>query len=69
VTAHFYGDRLAIRPIEPTFGFDFGALTQAGHPQTSAAHRFRDMVAAAIPAASVLPGPARSVRPKKRHRS
>lgn len=66
VTAHFYCDRLEVRSIEPSFSFDFGALTLAGRPQSSAAHRLLDMVAAAIPVAS---SKLRSHRPKKHQRS
>jgi DNA-binding transcriptional LysR family regulator len=66
VTAHFYEDRLEVRPIEPSFAFDFGALTLAGRPQSSVAHRLLDMVAAAIPAASAAARGSRSHRPKRR---
>lgn len=66
VTAHFYSDRLEVRSIEPSFSFDFGALTLAGRPQSSAAQRLLDMVAAAIPVAS---SKLRSHRPKKHQRS
>jgi DNA-binding transcriptional LysR family regulator len=69
ITAHFYSDRLEVRSIAPSFGFDFGALTLAGRPQSSAARRFLDMVAAAIPAAQSTLHVSRSPRVKKRQRS
>ncbi len=69
VTAYFYGDRLEVRPIEPSFSFDFGALTLAGSPPSSAAHRLLDMVADAIPMATSTLRGSRSHRPKKHQRS
>jgi DNA-binding transcriptional LysR family regulator len=44
VTASFYRDRLVVKPLQPSFSFDFGALTLAGQPQSSVTHRFLSMV-------------------------
>jgi DNA-binding transcriptional LysR family regulator len=48
VTASFFRDRLVIKPLEPGFSFDFGALTRVGQPQSSVVHAFLSMVAQAI---------------------
>ena len=69
VTAHYFSDRLEVRTIEPSFSFDFGALTLAGPPPSSAAHRLLEMVAIAIPAATATLRGSQSSRRKKHQRS
>lgn len=48
VTASFYQGAVVIRPVNPTFHFDFAAITLAGQPQSSIAHSFLAAVAAAL---------------------
>lgn len=38
VTGNFYRGRVLIKPVNPTFHFDFGAFTAAGQPQSSIVH-------------------------------
>jgi DNA-binding transcriptional LysR family regulator len=54
VTASFYRSRLVVRPVEPSFKFDFGAVTLSGQPQSSFARAFLSMVAGAISAIEPL---------------
>src|SRR5690606_30481465 len=44
VTAHFYRNRVGVRPIEPSFSFCFEALTLTGHPRSSAVNRLLGLV-------------------------
>lgn len=55
VTANFYRDRVVIRPVNPTFNFDFGAIMLAGQPQSSIVHDFLHAVAAALHALDTEP--------------
>lgn len=48
VTANFYRGRVVIRPVDPTFNFDFGAIMLAGQPQSSIVHDFLHAVSAAL---------------------
>lgn len=48
VTASFYRGRVVIRPVDPTFNFDFGAIMLAGQPQSSIVHDFLHAVSAAL---------------------
>lgn len=48
VTANFYRGRVAIRPVNPTFNFDFGAIMLAGQPQSSIVLDFLQAVATAL---------------------
>jgi DNA-binding transcriptional LysR family regulator len=48
VTANFYRGRVVIRPVNPTFNFDFGAIMLAGQPQSSIVHDFLHAVAATL---------------------
>jgi DNA-binding transcriptional LysR family regulator len=48
VTASFYRGRVVIRPVNPTFNFDFGAIMLAGQPQSSIVHDFLHAVSAAL---------------------
>lgn len=57
VTANFYRGRVVIRPVNPTFHFDFGAITLAGKPQSSIAHGFLNTVTAALPVIDAAPRP------------
>jgi len=66
VTANFYRDRIVIRPVNPTFNFDFGAITLAGQPQSSIAHGFLHTVAAALLAIDAAPQPLRNRGAKRR---
>lgn len=50
VTASFYHDRVAIRPIKPAFNFDFGTLTPAGQALSTATRSLLRMVREAIAA-------------------
>lgn len=68
VTANFYRDRIVIRPVDPTFNFDFGAITLAGQPQSSIVHGFLHAVAVDLLAIDALPQPLRhNRRAKPRH--
>ncbi|MGE3988113.1 LysR substrate-binding domain-containing protein [Pseudorhodoplanes sp.] len=66
ITARFYRDRLLVRPVEPTFNFDFGALTPVGQPQSSIAQGFLHRVAAAV---LTIASPASRARRSKGARS
>src|SRR5665213_1304846 len=62
VTANFYRGRVVIKPVNPTFNFDFGTIMLAGQPQSSIVHDFLQAVTAALQAiivASQLPGKSR----------
>jgi DNA-binding transcriptional LysR family regulator len=48
VTATFYRSRVAIKPISPTFNFDFGAIMLAGQPQSTIVRDFLQAVTAAL---------------------
>ncbi len=48
ITARSYRDRLVIRPVTPSFTFDFGALTPVGLPRLPLSDRFVTLVADAI---------------------
>jgi len=48
VTASVYRDRVVIRPVVPSFAFDFEALTPEGQPRSSIAHRFMTVVSEAL---------------------
>lgn len=68
ITAYFYRDRLIIRPIEPSFNFDFGALTPVG-PQSSTVHRLIGMIADQISAIVSAQSSSRTRSPKGAQRS
>jgi DNA-binding transcriptional LysR family regulator len=57
VTANFYRGRVVIKPVNPTFNFDFGAITLAGQPQSSIVHDFLQAVATALQAVIVASQP------------
>jgi len=60
VTANFYRGRVVIRPVNPTFNFDFGAIMLAGQPQSSIVHDFLHAVAAALDALDTEPSASRN---------
>lgn len=61
VTATFYGDRVVIKPINPTFNFDFGAITLVGQPQSSIVQKFVQEVTTALQRINVSsPSPGKS---------
>ena len=62
VTANFYRGRVIIRPVNPTFNFDFGAIMLAGQPQSSIVHDFLHAVAAALHALDTEPPAPRNHR-------
>lgn len=62
VTANFYRGRVVIKPVNPTFNFDFGAIMLAGQPQSSIAHDFLKAVVAALKAINVASKPPRKSR-------
>jgi DNA-binding transcriptional LysR family regulator len=64
VTANFYRGRVVIRPVNPTFNFDFGAIMLAGQPQSSIVHDFLHAVAAALHALDTEPPASRNRRAK-----
>jgi DNA-binding transcriptional LysR family regulator len=70
VTAHFYRTRVLVRPVEPGFSFDFGALTLAGQPQSAVTQDFVRSVAKAIQAIQRehSPDAARPDRRRAHHR-
>lgn len=57
VTANFYRGRVVIKPVNPTFNFDFGAIMLAGQPQSSIVRDFLQAVAAALQAVIVASQP------------
>jgi DNA-binding transcriptional LysR family regulator len=48
ITARVYRDRIVTRTFDPSFDFDFGALTKMGSPASPVVDRFVSMVAAAV---------------------
>jgi DNA-binding transcriptional LysR family regulator len=64
VTASFYRGRVVIRPVNPTFNFDFGAIMLAGQPQSSIVHDFLHAVSAALHALNTKSPASRNRRAK-----
>ena len=69
VTANFYRGRVVIRPVSPTFNFEFGAITPAGQPQSSIVQSFHHAVASALLAIDGAPEPLRQSRRAKSRQS
>jgi DNA-binding transcriptional LysR family regulator len=50
ITAHFFRDRVLVRPLRPSFGFNFGVLAVAGQPRSAIAQDFVELVSRAVAA-------------------
>jgi DNA-binding transcriptional LysR family regulator len=69
VTANFYRGRVVIKPVNPTFNFDFGAIMLAGQPQSPVVHNFLHAVSAALLAIAAAPLPLRHNPRTRSHHS